>query len=149
MNFLVVFVVVFKYKLCFELYMCYEDILSFILYLDIFVKVVIEEDFENVYWIFKCLSFFKSVGEYLGVLFVESNLCKFFKKVVVFLGNFFFEILLYFVFFIDEFVFSGCLFVIMYQIMVYNNIMLFNDVFVGMERVFIMLFFIVYLIVIV
>ncbi|KAK4645253.1 hypothetical protein QC761_001280 [Podospora bellae-mahoneyi] len=135
MNLLVAFAVALKHKLRFEPYTCYEDISSLISHLDTFAKVATEEDPENAHRTFKRPSFFKSVGEYLGVSFAESNPRKSLKKAAVPLGNLPLEILSYLASFTDELALSGRLPVTMHQTMAYNNIMSLNDVLVGTERV--------------
>lgn len=135
MNLVVAFAVALKHKLRFEPYTCYDDIASLVSHLDTFAHAATREDPENAQRAFKRHGFFKSVGEYLGISFAESNPRKALKRAGRPLGNLPLEILSYLGSFTDELSLSGRLPVMMHQTTAYNNIALLNDVLVGTERV--------------
>lgn len=135
MNLIVAFAVAVKHKLRFEPYTCYEDISSLISHLDTFAKRATEDDPDTAQGFRQRRSFFKSVGEYLGVSFAESNPRKTLKKATRPLGNLPLEILSYLASYTDELALSGRLPVTMHQTMAYNNLLSMNDVVVGTERV--------------
>ncbi|KAK4121035.1 UPF0187-domain-containing protein [Parathielavia appendiculata] len=135
LNLIVAFSVALKHRLRFEPYTCYDDISSLVSHLNTFAQAATNEDHENAQRTFKRHGFFKSVGEYLGVSFAESNPRKAMKKAGRPLGNLPLEILSYLAQYTDELALSGRLPVAMHQTTAYNNIAVLNDVLVGTERV--------------
>jgi predicted membrane chloride channel (bestrophin family) len=135
MNLVVAFGVALKHKLRFEPYTCYDDIASLVSHLSTFAQAATRDDPENAQLTFKRYGFFKSVGEYLGVSFAESNPRKTIKRAGRPLGNLPLEILSYLASYADELALAGRLPVTMHQTTVYNNIAVLNDVLVGTERV--------------
>lgn len=135
MNLIVAFVVALKHKLRFEPYTNYDDIESLVAHLETFAKTATKEDPENAQRVFRKPSFFKSVGEYLGISFAESNPRKVLKKANRPFGNLPLEIISYLAAYTDELAVSGRLPVTMHQTTAYNNIAILNDVLVGTERV--------------
>ncbi len=135
MNLIVAFSVALKHRLRFEPYTCYDDISSLVAHLSTFAQAATEEDHANAQRTFKRNGFFKSVGEYLGVSFAESNPRKAVKKAGRPLGNLPLELLSYLGSYADELALAGRLPVTMHQTTVYNNIAVLNDVLVGTERV--------------
>jgi putative membrane protein len=135
MNLIVAFSVALKHRLRFEPYTCYDDISSLVSHLNTFALAATKEDHENVHRTFKRHGFFKSVGEYLGISFAESNPRKAIKRAGRPLGNLPLEILSYLASYTDELSVSGRLPVPMHQTTAYNNISTLNDILVGTERV--------------
>jgi predicted membrane chloride channel (bestrophin family) len=135
MNLIVAFAVALKHRLRFEPYTCYDDIASLVAHLNTFAASATEEDKENAQRTFRRHGFFKSVGEYLGISFAESNPRKAVKKAGRPLGNLPLEILSYLASYVDELALSGRLPIPMQQTTAYNNIAALNDVLVGTERV--------------
>lgn len=135
MNLLVAFAVALKHKLRFEPYTHYEDISSLVSHLNTFARDATRDDSGNAQKALRRRGFFKSVGEYLGVSFAQSNPRKAVKRAARPLGNLPLEILSYLASYTDELSLSGRLPVVMHQTTAYNNIALMNDVLVGMERV--------------
>ncbi|KAL2175910.1 Bestrophin, RFP-TM, chloride channel-domain-containing protein [Thermothelomyces heterothallicus CBS 202.75] len=135
MNLIVAFSVALKHRLRFEPYTCYEDISSLVSHLRTFAQAATQEDHDNAQRTLRRHGFFKSVGEYLGVSFAESNPRKAVKKAGRPLGNLPLEILSYLASYVDELALSGRLPVPMQQTNAYNNIAALNDVLVGTERV--------------
>ncbi|KAH6611728.1 Bestrophin, RFP-TM, chloride channel-domain-containing protein [Chaetomium sp. MPI-SDFR-AT-0129] len=135
MNLVVAFSVALKHRLRFEPYTCYDDISGLVSHLGTFAQAATREDTDNAQRTFRRHGFFKSVGEYLGVSFAESNPRKAVKKAGRPLGNLPLEILSYLASYVDELAVSGRLPVPMQQTTAYNNIALLNDVLVGTERV--------------
>lgn len=135
MNLVVAFSVALKHRLRFEPYTCYDDISSLVSHLSTFAQAATEDDHDNAQRTFRRHGFFKSVGEYLGVSFAESNPRKAVKKAGRPLGNLPLEILSYLASYADELALAGRLPVTMHQTTVYNNIAILNDVLVGTERV--------------
>ena len=135
LNLVVAFAVALKHKLRFEPYTCYEDISNLIAHLDTFAKTATQEEPDKAQKVFKKRGFFKSVGEYLGVSFAESNPRKALKRAGRPLGNLPLEILSYLASFTDELVANGQLPVPMQQTLAYNNISALNDVLTGTDRV--------------
>jgi len=135
MNLIVAFSVALKHRLRFEPYTCYDDISSLVSHLGTFAQAATNEDHDNAQRAFRRRGFFKSVGEYLGVSFAESNPRKVVKKAGRPLGNLPLEILSYLASYTDELALSGRLPIPMQQTTAYNNIAVLNDVLVGTERV--------------
>jgi predicted membrane chloride channel (bestrophin family) len=135
MNLIVAFSVALKHRLRFEPYTCYDDISSLVSHLSTFAQAATQQDQANAQRAFKRHGFFKSVGEYLGVSFAESNPRKAVKKAGRPLGNLPLELLSYLASYVDELALAGRLPVIMHQTTAYNNIAVLNDVLVGTERV--------------
>lgn len=135
MNLVVAFSVALKHRLRFEPYTCYDDISSLVSHLGTFALAATQDDHANAQRAFKRHGFFKSVGEYLGVSFAESNPRKTMKRAGRPLGNLPLEILSYLASYADELALSGRLPVTMHQTTAYSNIAILNDVLVGTERV--------------
>ncbi|KAL2196641.1 Bestrophin, RFP-TM, chloride channel-domain-containing protein [Corynascus similis CBS 632.67] len=135
LNLIVAFSVALKHRLRFEPYTCYEDISSLVSHLGTFAQAATDEDHDNAQRALRRHGFFKSVGEYLGVSFAESNPRKAVKKAGRPLGNLPLEILSYLASYTDELALSGRLPIPMQQTNAYNNITALNDVLVGTERV--------------
>jgi predicted membrane chloride channel (bestrophin family) len=135
MNLVVAFAVALKHKLRFEPYTCYEDISHLVAHLNTYAQAATRDDPENAHRSFKRHGFFKSVGEYLGVSFAESNPRKAIKRATRPLGNLPLEILSYIAAYTDELCLTGRLPVPMQQTGAYNNIASLNDVLTGTERV--------------
>lgn len=135
MNLVVAFSVALKHRLRFEPYTCYDDIANLVSHLGTFAQAATTDDPDNAQRAFKRHGFFKSVGEYLGVSFAESNPRKAVKKAGRPLGNLPLEILSYLASYADELSLDGRLPIPMQQTTVYNNIAVLNDVLVGTERV--------------
>lgn len=135
MNLVVAFAVALKHKLRYEPYTCYDDISSLVAHLDTFALAATRDDPENAQQASKPHGFFKSVGEYLGISFAESNPRKAIKRASRPLGNLPLEILSYLAGYIDELSLSGRLPIPMQQTSAYNNLAALNDVLVGTERV--------------
>ncbi|KAK4149503.1 Bestrophin, RFP-TM, chloride channel-domain-containing protein [Chaetomidium leptoderma] len=135
MNLTVAFAVALKHRLRFEPYTCYDDISSLVSHLGTFAQAATDDDHENAQRAFQRHGFFKSVGEYLGVSFAESNPRKTVKKAGRPLGNLPLEILSYLASYTDELALGGRLPIPMHQTIAYNNIGILNDVLVGTERV--------------
>jgi ion channel-forming bestrophin family protein len=124
-----------KHKLRFEPYTCYDDISHLVAHLDTFARAATEFEPEKAHHALKKPNFFKSVGEYLGVSFAESNPRKALKKAGRPLGNLPLEILSYLGGFTDELIQNGQLPVSMHQTMAYNQILAMNDILTGTDRV--------------
>lgn len=122
-----------KHKLRFEPYTYYRDVSHLVAHLESFAKDATAQ-YPRENWD-KKKPFFKRVGEYLGVSFAESNPRKLVKNAQVPLGNLPLEIISYLAAFADELVANGQLPVAMHQTMCYNNLMAFNDVLTGTDRV--------------
>jgi predicted membrane chloride channel (bestrophin family) len=135
MNLIVAFSVALKHRLRFEPYTCYDDISSLVAHLQTFAQAATTDDHDNAQRALKRHGFFKSVGEYLGVSFAESNPRKAVKKAGRPIGNLPLEILSYLGEFADELSLDNRLPIPAHQTTVYNNIALLNDVLVGSERV--------------
>ncbi|KAL2127326.1 hypothetical protein VTI74DRAFT_10925 [Chaetomium olivicolor] len=135
MNLLVAFAVALKHRLRFEPYTCYDDIASLVSHLNTFAQDATRDDHENAQRTLRRHGFFKSVGEYLGVSFAESNPRKAMKRAGRPLGNLPLEILSYLAAYTDELSLSGRLPAPMHQTTAYNNIAVLNDVLTGTERV--------------
>jgi putative membrane protein len=135
LNLLVAFAVSLKHKLRFEPYTCYEDISHLVAHLDTFALAATREEPDKAHKTFAKPGFFKSIGEYLGISFAESNPRKQIKKAGRPLGNLPLEILSYLAAFTDELVQNGQLAIPMHQTMAYNNIAALNDVLTGTDRV--------------
>ncbi|KAK3291726.1 Bestrophin, RFP-TM, chloride channel-domain-containing protein [Chaetomium fimeti] len=135
MNLVVAFSVALKHRLRFEPYTCYDDIANLVSHLGTFAQAATTDDQDNAQRAFRRHGFFKSVGEYLGVSFAESNPRKVVKKAGRPLGNLPLEILSYLASYADEISTDGRLPIPMQQTAVYSNISLLNDALVGTERV--------------
>lgn len=135
MNLIVAFAVALKHRLRFEPYTSYDDISGLVSHLDTFAQTATQNDHENTERAQKKRGIGKSVGEYLGVSFAESNPRKAMKRAGRPVGNLPLEILSYLGSYTDELALSGRLPVAMHQTIAYNNIATLNDVLVGTERV--------------
>lgn len=135
MNLVVAFSVALKHRLRFEPYTCYDDIASLVSHLGTFAQAATTDDQDNAQRAFRRHGFFKSVGEYLGVSFAESNPRKVVKKAGRPLGNLPLEILSYLASYADEICVDGRLPIPMQQTTMYSNISVLNDALVGTERV--------------
>ncbi|SPQ24960.1 79bc8759-3a4b-460d-becb-8b45295d0a9b [Thermothielavioides terrestris] len=135
LNLIVAFAVALKHRLRFEPYTCYEDISSLVSHLDTYAQSATRDDQENAQRTLRKSGRVKSVAEYLGISFAESNPRKAVKKAGRPLGNLPLEILSYLASYTDELALSGRLPVPMQQTLAYNNIAALNDVLAGTERV--------------
>ncbi|KAH6898232.1 Bestrophin, RFP-TM, chloride channel-domain-containing protein [Thelonectria olida] len=133
MNLLVAFSIALKHKLRFEPYSNYPDIHHLIGHLNTFAKNAIDSSPDLP--LSRRKSFFKEVGEYLGVSFAASNPRKALKRTNQHLGNLPLEILNHISVILDKFVSNQQLTVPMHQTVAYNHITIMNDVMVGCERV--------------
>lgn len=133
MNLLVAFSIALKHKLRFEPYSNYPDIQHLIGHLQTFAKNAIDANPDLP--LSRHKSFFKSVGEYLGVSFAASNPRKALKRTTRHLGNLPLEILNHVSAILDKFVANQQLTVPMHQTVAYNHITIMNDVMVGCERI--------------
>lgn len=133
MNLLVAFSIALKHKLRFEPYSNYPDIQHLVGHLNTFAKNAIDANPDLP--VSRRKSFFKEVGEYLGVSFAASNPRKALKRTTQHLGNLPLEILNHISVLVDTFVANQQLTVPMHQTVAYNHITLMNDVMVGCDRV--------------
>lgn len=111
MNLIVAFAVALKHRLRFEPYSGYDDLAGLIGHLDTFAKEATKP--ETV--LHQKSGTLKSIGEYLGVSFAESNPRKLLKKANKPLGNLPLEVLTYLASYIDETIENGLLKVPMQQ----------------------------------
>ncbi|KAK0716246.1 Bestrophin, RFP-TM, chloride channel-domain-containing protein [Lasiosphaeris hirsuta] len=135
LNLVVTFAAALKHKLRFEPYTCYDDISHLVAHLDTFALAATRDEPELAHRHQTKPGFFKSVGEYLGVSFAESNPRKALKKATRPLGNLPLEVLSYLAGFTDELIQNGQLSIPMQQTLAYNNIAALNDVLTGTDRV--------------
>ncbi|TID20891.1 hypothetical protein E2P81_ATG05522 [Venturia nashicola] len=131
LNLIVAFAVSLKHRLRFEPYSGYDDLAGLIGHLDTFAKEATNK--ETV--LHQKSGTLKSIGEYLGVSFAESNPRKLLKKANKPLGNLPLEILTYLASYVDETIGNGLLKVPMQQTLAYNNIAALNDVLTGTDRI--------------
>ncbi|KAF4456007.1 hypothetical protein F53441_1728 [Fusarium austroafricanum] len=133
MNLLVAFSVSLKHALRFEPHSAYPDMEHLIGHLNTFAKeaTVTEQDAPTS----RKKNFFKSVGEYLGVSFAQSNPRKALKKTDKPLGNLPLEILSHLAIIIDRMIEQGQLPVPMQQTIAYNHLTMMNDCMTGCDRV--------------
>jgi predicted membrane chloride channel (bestrophin family) len=133
MNLIVAFSVALKHALRFEPYSAYPDLEHLIGHLNTFAKEATAADPDAVSM--KKKNIFKSVGEYLGVSFAQSNPRKALKKTDRPLGNLPLEILNHLAITIDRMVAQGQLDVPMQQTLAYNHLTMMNDCMTGCDRV--------------
>ncbi|KAH6695175.1 Bestrophin, RFP-TM, chloride channel-domain-containing protein [Plectosphaerella plurivora] len=133
LNLLLAFSLALKHKLRFEPYTGYEDLEHLVAHLNTFAQAATAADPEMSKPLKK--TFYKEMGEYLGVSFAESNPRKLYKKARKPLGNLPLEILSHLSMVIDAMVADGQLPVPMQQTISYNNLTLLNDIMTGTERV--------------
>lgn len=133
LNLIVAFSVSLKHQLRFEPYSAYPDLMHLVGHLDTFAKEAAAADGALVGP--RPKNFFKSVGEYLGVSFAESNPRKALKKATRPVGNLPLEIISHLAVTLDQFILDGCLSIPMQQTLGYNNLNVLNDVMTGCERV--------------
>ncbi|KAF5690350.1 UPF0187 domain-containing protein [Fusarium circinatum] len=133
MNLIVAFSVSLKHALRFEPYSAYPDLEHLIGHLNTFAKdaTVADPDGPAI----KKKNMFKSVGEYLGVSFAQSNPRKALKKTDKPLGNLPLEILNHLAITIDRMVAQEQLPVPMQQTLAYNHLTMMNDCMTGCDRV--------------
>lgn len=98
MNLIVAFAVALKHKLRFEPYSGYEDLAGLVGHLETYAKSATTPDTV----LHQKSGKIKSIGEYLGVSFAESNPRKLLKKSNKPLGNLPLEVLTYLASYIDE-----------------------------------------------
>jgi len=130
LNLIVAFANAMKHKLRFEPGIQYDDMRGLVEYLDTFAKAAephLEKPGKKSTW--------KSVGEYLGVSFAESNPRKLIKKSKKPLGNLPVEIITYLSSYVDGLIANGNLGVPIYQTQAVNSIVALNEVLIGTERV--------------
>ena len=133
MNLLVAYAVSLKHSLRFEPYTDYPDLAHLVGHLNTFAKAATEADKSPTAVGKK--SFFKGVGEYLGVSFAASNPRKTLKKATRPLGHLPLEILNHIAVTVDHLVRNEQLKIPMQQTLAYNNISALNEVMTGCERV--------------
>ncbi|KAK5989836.1 putative voltage-dependent anion channel-forming protein [Cladobotryum mycophilum] len=133
MNLIVAFSVSLKHDLRFEPYTDYPDLDYLVGHLDTFAKAATETMAPNGGVGRK--SFFKSVGEYLGLSFAASNPRKLLKRAEKPLGNLPLEILNHIAITIDMMIQNEQLTMPIQQTVAYNNIAVLNDVLTGCQRV--------------
>lgn len=133
MNMVVAFSVALKHALRFEPFTVYGDMNHLIGHLNTFARQATLTQPPTVLQPKK--SFFKEVGEYLGVSFAASNPRKALKKSNKPLGNLPLEILTHLTITVDEMVRNGQLEIPMHQTLSYNNIGFLNDILGGCDRV--------------
>jgi hypothetical protein len=102
----VTFAVSLKHKLRFEPYTSYDDLSNLVNHLDTFAGAATRAN-PAAAIPDKKPNFFKSVGEYLGVSFAESNPRKSIKKATRPLGNLPLEVLSYISTYFDELIANG------------------------------------------
>ncbi|KAL4726421.1 hypothetical protein ACLX1H_007103 [Fusarium chlamydosporum] len=133
MNLVVAFSVALKHALRFEPYSAYPDMEHLIGHLNTFAKEATAADPDAMS--IKKKNMFKSVGEYLGVSFAQSNPRKALKKTDKPLGNLPLEILNHLAITIDRMIGNGQLDIPMQQTLAYNNLVMMNDCMAGCDRV--------------
>lgn len=133
MNMVVAFATSLKHTLRFEPYTDYQDLQQLVGHLDTFAKEATANTQASAAVGKK--SFFKGVGEYLGVSFAASNPRKTLKRASKPLGNLPLEILSHIATTVDELVIQNQLPVPMQQTLAYNNLALLGDALTGCERV--------------
>ncbi|KAM0199083.1 hypothetical protein ACHAPQ_001667 [Fusarium lateritium] len=133
MNLVVAFAVSLKHALRFEPYSAYPDMEHLIGHLNTFAKdaTTADPDAPTI----KKKNMFKSVGEYLGVSFAQSNPRKALKKTDRPLGNLPLEILNHLAVTIDRMISQGQLEIPMQQTIAYNHLTMLNDCMTGCDRV--------------
>ncbi|KAG7436521.1 UPF0187 protein [Fusarium oxysporum f. sp. raphani] len=122
-----------KHALRFEPYSAYPDLEHLIGHLNTFAKDATAADPDGPS--IKKKNMFKSVGEYLGVSFAQSNPRKALKKTDKPLGNLPLEILNHLAITIDRMVAQDQLPVPMQQTLAYNHLTMMNDCMTGCDRV--------------
>ncbi|KKA26319.1 hypothetical protein TD95_003519 [Thielaviopsis punctulata] len=132
-NMVVAFSIALKHKLRFEPYTAYPDLMHLVSHLDTFAGRATEEI--AMHHLIQKKSFFKGVGEHLGLSFAESNPRKALKRACKPLGNLPLEILNFLSHYVDNLVADGKLPVPMQQTIAYNNLAMLNDILTGTERV--------------
>ncbi|KAK0728761.1 Bestrophin, RFP-TM, chloride channel-domain-containing protein [Lasiosphaeria miniovina] len=135
LNLLVAFSVALKHRLRFEPYTCYDDIKNLVGHLDTFAQSATAAEPDQVHHATEPVGLLHSLGEYLGVSFLNSNPRKAMKRAKSPIGNLPLEILSYLGSFTDELVLNGQMTVVMHQTLSYNNIVALNDVLTGTDRV--------------
>ncbi|KAE9993961.1 hypothetical protein EG327_002295 [Venturia inaequalis] len=131
LNLIVAFAVALKHRLRFEPYSGYDDLAGLIGHLETFAKGATSEET----MLHQKSGTLKSIGEYLGVPFAESNPRKLLKKANKPLGNLPLEVLTYLASYVDETIENGLLNVPGQQTLAYSNITALNDVLTGTDRV--------------
>ncbi|ROT37792.1 UPF0187-domain-containing protein [Sodiomyces alkalinus F11] len=134
LNLLLAFAVALKHKLRFEPYTAYDDLQHLVAHLDTLARAATEAD-PDAATTAPQKSFYKEVGEYLGLAFAESNPRKRIKKASRPLGNLPLEILSHLSVLIDATVDAGQLPTPMHQTLAYNNLTVLNDILTGTDRV--------------
>lgn len=133
MNLLSAFAIALKHKLRFEPYSNYPDIQHLIGHLNTFAKNAV--DANPHLHVSRRKSFFKEIGEYLGVSFAASNPRKALKRSNQHLGNLPLEILNHISVVLDKFVANQQLNVPMHLTVAYNQVTVMNDVMGICDRV--------------
>lgn len=129
MNLIVGFAIALKHTLRFEPCASQSDIQPYIAHLDTFVRSTTDMSTKRE------PSFHKSIGEYLGVSFAQSNPRKLLKKADQHQGNLPLEILSHLAITLDSIVANKQLPLSIHQTMAYNHITILNDVMTGCDRV--------------
>ncbi|OCK78405.1 UPF0187-domain-containing protein [Lepidopterella palustris CBS 459.81] len=130
LNLIVAFANALKHKLRFEPGINYDDLHGLVEYLDTFSKAA-EPDLTRP----GKTSVWKSVGEYLGVPFAESNPRKLIKRSKKPLGNLPLEILTHLSAYVDSLIDNSTLKVPIYQTQAVNSIVSLNEILIGTDRV--------------
>jgi predicted membrane chloride channel (bestrophin family) len=133
MNLVVAFSIALKHSLRFEPYTSYQDIEHLVGHLDTFAKTATATMPVNG-GVGK-MSFFKDVGDYLGLSFAASNPRKLLKRAEKPVGNLPLEIINHIAVTIDSMIARGQLPVPMQQTTAYNNLAALNDAYTGCQRV--------------
>lgn len=134
LNLLLAFAVALKHKLRFEPYTAYDDLEHLVAHLDTLARAATAAD-RDAATATPRKSFFKALGEHLGLAFAESNPRKRIKQATQPLGNLPLEILSHLSVLIDAAVDQGQLPTPMHQTLAYNHLTILNDILTGTDRV--------------
>ncbi|CAI4214145.1 unnamed protein product, partial [Parascedosporium putredinis] len=132
-NLVVAFAIALKHKLRFQPYAGYDDISQLVAHLHTFAGQASREDPSKS--VIPKKTWFKEVGEYLGLSFAASNPRKTLKKADAPFGNLPLEILNYLGAYMDKLIADGKLTVSIQQTIAFNNLASLNDALTGTERV--------------
>ncbi|KAL4788071.1 Bestrophin, RFP-TM, chloride channel-domain-containing protein [Aspergillus varians] len=130
-NLIIAFAISLKHKLRFEPDVGYEDLAGLVGYLDTFAKEAHDRQVIEP----KRTTVWKTVGEYLGVSFAESNPRKLIKRSKKPLGHLPLEVLNHISAYIDSTIANGTLSVTLHQSQAITYIAQMNEVVTGTERV--------------
>lgn len=132
-NLVVAFALALKHKLRFQPYTGYEDINQLVAHLHTFAGTATRADPSKS--VIPKKTWFKEMGEYLGLSFAASNPRKLLKKADAPIGNLPLEILNYLGAYLDKLIADGKLNVSIQQTIAFNNLASFNDALIGTDRV--------------